>query len=139
MHSRPACRPKQSEDAMSPGSQGGGSPLGFPGSDPGGDGGDGSGNFGLGHVPRNARSIGAGSGAIHDESIIYKAKDLQLVVVQTLPTDAAQFRGWRNSFLTKASAKDRTGQNSIRTWLLEAFSANTTVEQLEITSLQMPR
>ena len=57
----------------------------------------------------------------------------------TLPNDAAQFRGWRNSFLTKAASIDKTGENRIMTWLLESFSANVSVEYLEQTSLEMPR
>ena len=119
-------------------SQGNGLPYGFPG---GGRGSPGDGRndvLGFGYAQHNTRSVGAGSFVLHDENSVYKTKDLQLVVIQTLPTDAAQFRGWRHSFLTKASAIDKTGQNHIMTWLLEAFSANTTVEQLEITSLQMP-
>ena len=85
------------------------------------------------------RSVGAGSAMINDESSIYRTKDLQSVIVPTLPNDAAQFRGWRNSFLTKASSIDKTGENRIMTWLLGSFSADTTVEYLEQTSLEMPR
>ena len=57
----------------------------------------------------------------------------------TLPNDAAQFRGWRNSFLTKAASIDKTGENRIMAWLLESFSANVSVEYFEQTSLEMPR
>ena len=85
------------------------------------------------------RSVGAGSARINDESTIYKTKDLQSVTVPTLPNDAAQFRGWRNSFLTKAASIDKTGENRIMTWLLESFSAEVSVEYLEQTSLEMPR
>ena len=60
-------------------------------------------------------SVGAGSNRINDESSIYKTKDLQSVPVPTLPNDAAQFRGWRNSFLTKAAPIDKTGENRIMT------------------------
>ena len=62
---------------------------------------------------------------IFDESLTHKAK--------------AQFGGWKNPFLTKASSIDKTGQSRIMTWLLEAFSASTTVEHLEQTSMEMPR
>ena len=85
------------------------------------------------------RSVGAGSDRINDASSIYKTKDLQPVSVPTLPNDAAQFRGWRNSFLTKATSIDKTGENRIMTWLLESFSADVSVEYLEQTSLEMPR
>ena len=77
------------------------------------------------------RSVGAGSARINNESTIYKTKDLQSVTVPTLPNDAAQFRGWRNSFLTKAASIDKTGENRIMTWLLESFSAEVSVEYLE--------
>jgi len=59
--------------------------------------------------------------------------------VPTLPSDAAQFRGWHTSFFTKASSMDKIGENSIMAWLLESFSAEGTVEYLEQTSLEMPR
>lgn len=85
------------------------------------------------------RSQGVGSTMINDESQIYKAKDLSLVKIETLPADAAQYRGWRNSFLTKASSIDKTGQNRILQWLLQAFTPDTTREMLQATSAEMPR
>ena len=118
----------------------GGYPHGFP-FDGGGppDGGDGDGSPVLVVGSMGHRSVGVGSMLIIDESSIYKAKDLSNVTIPALPTDAAQFRGWRNSFLTKASSIDKTGRNRIMTWLLEAFSADVSVEYLEQTSLEMPR
>ena len=106
-------------------------------SEPGDGGGSGGGSMDRSHG--GLRSVGAGSAMINDESSIYRTKDLQSVTVPTLPNDAAQFRGWRNSFLTKASSIDKTGENRIMTWLLEAFSADSAVEYLEQTSLEMPR
>lgn len=32
--------------------------------------------------------------------------------IGSIPVDAAQFRGWENAFLTKASSIDKTRQNS---------------------------
>ena len=76
---------------------------------------------------------------LNDESLVYKAKDLVLVKIETIPVDAAQFRGWKNAFLTKASSIDKTGQNRILQWLLQAFAPDTTREMLEITSTELPR
>ena len=132
------------ESPVSTNRSSGGPPYGFPQRDPGGGGSPGGGdgdpgfNAGYGQM-RGTRSVAAGSGLLVDEGQIYKAKDLQSITVPALPTDAAQFRGWRNSFLTKASSIDRTGQNRIMTWLLESFSADVTVEYLQQTSLEMPR
>ena len=49
-------------------------------------------------------SIGVGSAVVFDESVIFKAKDLSLIKIETIPVDAAQYRGWKNAFLTKASS-----------------------------------
>ena len=103
------------------------------------DDGGGSGGGSMDRSHGGLRSVGAGSAMINDETSIYRTEDLQSVTVPTLPNDAAQFRGWRNSFLTKASSIDKSGANRIMTWLLEAFSADSTVEYLEQTSLEMPR
>ena len=61
-------------------------------------------------------SIGVGSAAVFDESVIFKAKDLSLIKIETIPVDAAQYGGWKNAFLTKASSIDKTcktGQSQI--------------------------
>ena len=88
------------------------SPFGSGGGD-GGGGGGGGGNSG-GHSPHASahgqRSIAARLGIVVDDSLIYKAKYLNLVPIATLPNDAAQFRGWKNSFLIKVSSIDKTGQ-----------------------------
>ena len=59
--------------------------------------------------------------------------------IESIPTDAAQFRGWKNSFLTKTSSIDKTGQNRILQWLVRAFSPDTNRELLEVTLAEMPR
>ena len=46
-----------------------------------------------------------------------------MVKIDQLPSTAAQFRSWRNSFLTKTCAIDQTGQDIILTWLTEAFNS----------------
>lgn len=55
--------------------------------------------------------------ALDDESLVCKAKDIALVKIGSIPIDAAQFRGSKNAFLTKASSIDKTGQNRILQWL----------------------
>ena len=84
-------------------------------------------------------SIGVGSAVIFDESVISKAKDLNLIKIETIPVDAAQYRGWKNVFLIKASSIDKTGQSQILQWLLQAFSPDVTREMLILTSAEMPR
>ena len=116
---------------------GGGSPDRGRGSPPN----DSPASSGLGRVrgDRINPSIGVGSAVIFDESVIYKAKDLSLIKIETIPVDAAQYRGWKNAFLTKASSIDKTGQSQILQWLLQAFSPDVTREMLILTSAEMPR
>ena len=69
------------------------------------------------------RSAGVGSGRVElTEKEIYKSKDLSLVKIEQLPINAAQFRSWKNAFITKTCAIDQTGQNIILTWISEAFN-----------------
>ena len=69
------------------------------------------------------RSAGVGSGRVElTEKEIYKSKDLSLVKIEQLPVNAAQFRSWKNAFITKTCAIDQTGQDIILTWLSEAFN-----------------
>ena len=69
------------------------------------------------------RSAGVGSGRVElTEKEIYKSKDLSLVKIEQLPINAAQFRSWRNAFITKTCAIDQTGQDIILTWISEAFN-----------------
>ena len=56
------------------------------------------------------------------EKEIYKSKDLSLVKIEQLPINAAQFRSWKNAFITKTCAIDQTGQDIILTWISEAFN-----------------
>ena len=69
------------------------------------------------------RSAGVGSGRVElTEKEIYKSKDLSLVKIEQLPINAAQFRSWKNAFITKTCAIDQTGQDIILTWISEAFN-----------------
>ena len=94
---------------------GGGSPSG-PGSWQGGR--------GLSSPSRAFQSIGVGSAAvILSEKDVYRSKDISLVKVDTLPSSAAEFRAWRNTFVTRIAAIDQTGQDIVLKWLLEGFDA----------------
>ena len=44
--------------------------------------------------------------------------------VDALPRDAAQFRSWKNAFVTKVCAIDRTGADTLLKWLLPAFETS---------------
>ena len=70
------------------------------------------------------RSAGVGSNRVElTEKEIYKSKDLSLVKIEQLPVNAAQYRSWRNAFITKTCAIDQTGQDIILTWISEAFNS----------------
>ena len=56
------------------------------------------------------------------EKEIFESKDLSLVKIEQLPVNAAQFRSWRNAFITKTCAIDQTGQDIILAWVSEAFN-----------------
>ena len=67
------------------------------------------------------RSVGIGSNAVAmTEREILRTKDL------ALPTSAASYRGWRNSFVTKCCSIDLTGEDLVLQWIQKAFeySAN---------------
>lgn len=69
------------------------------------------------------RSAGVGSGRVElTEKEIYKSKGFPLVKIEQLPVNAAQFRSWRNAFITKTCAIDQTGQDIILAWISEAFN-----------------
>ena len=69
------------------------------------------------------RSAGVGSGRVElTEKEIYKSKDLSLVKIEQLPVNAAQFRSWKNSFITKTCAIDQTGEDVILSWIAESFN-----------------
>ena len=66
-------------------------------------------------------SRGVGSDNAFSEEDVYKHKDLSLIKVDALPKDAAQFRSWKNAFVTRVCAIDRTGADTLLRWLLPAF------------------
>ena len=70
---------------------------------------------------RSAHSRGVGSDNVFSEEDVYKRKDLSLIKVDALPKDAAQFRSWKNAFVTRVCAIDRTGADTLLRWLLPAF------------------
>ena len=69
----------------------------------------------------SAHSRGVGSNCLLSEEDVYKHKDLSLIKVDALPKDAAQFRSWKNAFVTRVCAIDRTGTDTLLRWLLPAF------------------
>lgn len=88
------------------------------------DGGGGSPPAGSPHRPGSdfaTRSAGVGSAAVVVESDIYKSKDLNLLKIETLPTNAAEFRTWKNTFLTRVASIDLTGRDIILDWVMCAF------------------
>ena len=70
---------------------------------------------------QSAHSRGVGSNNLLSEEDVYKHKDLSLIKVDALPKDAAQFRSWKNAFVTRVCAIDRTGADTLLRWLLPAF------------------
>ena len=70
---------------------------------------------------QSAHSRGVGSNSLLSEEDVYKHKDLSLIKVDALPKDAAQFRSWKNAFVTRVCAIDRTGTDTLLRWLLPAF------------------
>ena len=70
---------------------------------------------------QSAHSRGVGSNSLFSEEDVYKRKDLSLIKVDALPKDAAQFRSWKNAFVTRVCAIDRTGADTLLRWLLPAF------------------
>ena len=55
---------------------------------------------------------------------MYRYKALQSVKIESLPQDAAAFRGWKNGLVTKLCSIDLTGRDIILEWILEALDPN---------------
>ena len=83
----------------------------------------------------------AALGATLSEDQVYKNKDLSGVVIPTLPSDAASYRGWKNSLIAKLASLDRTGDGVIMRWIQEAFQPSSPAVQtaLESSSGGLPR
>ena len=90
------------------------------------------------HDRHSFHSIGVGSRAFLSESDVYKNKDLSLVKEDSLPTSAAEYHAWKNTFLTKVSSIDKTGDDVILGWLLQAFDENIRLTDLDHSGL-LPR
>ena len=69
------------------------------------------------------RSQGIGSTGVVEEADVYRNKDLSLVKIDSLPRDVAQFRGWKNAFVTRLCSIDKfkTGKDTILHWVMPAF------------------
>lgn len=66
------------------------------------------------------------------ERDILRTKDLALIKIDQLPTSAASYRGWRNSFLTKCCSIDLTGEDVILQWIQKARITSCRLEASQI-------
>lgn len=90
-----------------------------------------------GGTPR--RSVGIGSSNVGlTERDVLKTKDLGLIKIDHLPTSAAQYRGWRNSFITKCCSIDLTGNDVILQWINKSFEFSADGSELMASGL-LPR
>ena len=76
------------------------------------------------HILVCAAFIGVGSAVLSSEESVYRYKALQSVKIESLPQDAAAFRGWKNGLVTKLCSIDITGSDIILHWILEALDPN---------------
>ena len=85
-------------------------------------------------------SVGVGSGPLGFmvEKDVYRSKDLSLIKLETLPTTAAEFRAWRNTFVTRISSIDQTGQDIILAWVMQAFVENKDASDLQDSGILPP-
>ena len=97
------------------GDGGGGPPAGSPGSTPHG-------------ATHSRRSSGVGSAIVYEEGDVYRNKDLAMIKIDALPRDAANFRSWRNSFITRLCSIDRTGHDTLLHWIMPAFEASSSAD-----------
>ena len=51
----------------------------------------------------------------------YRSKGLSLVKIDSLPRDAAQFRRWKNAFVTRLCSIDKTSKDTVLHWVMPAF------------------
>lgn len=110
----PSGSSSSSTEGHGPGGFPGGWPVGPP-SDPGG-----SGDSPYSPHP-SYHSIGVGSASLSSEESVYRYKALQSVKVDSLPQDAASYRGWKNGLVTKLCSIDITGRDIILQWVLESL------------------
>ena len=129
---QPCPNPSGSDPSSSSSDSGGGGGHPDGGWSPPHHGSSGGGNSPGGFTPNQGgympnRSVGIGSNAVAmTEREILRTKDLALIKIDQLPTSAASYRGWRNSFVTKCCSIDLTGEDLVLQWIQKAFeySAN---------------
>ena len=63
---------------------------------------------------------------------------MALLKIDQLPSSAAQYRGWRNSFVTKCCSIDLTGQDVVLQWIQRSFQHSADGSEL-LSSGLLPR
>ena len=97
-----------SSDSSSVSDHGHGRPKGGPGGPPGDPGGGSPHGSGAASPHRNLLGVGVGEEAAWSEDTVRRSKALQPVKVDSLPQDAAAYRGWKNGLVTKLCSIDVT-------------------------------
>ena len=82
-------------------------------------------------------SVGVGSAVVLTENDVYRYKSLTAVKIESLPQDAAAYRGWKNGLVTRLCSIDVTGKDIILEWILEALDA--TADLTETKCMALPR
>ena len=94
------------------------------------------------HVPRsNQQSEDDDDDPVSMEDQCLRWKDVSSVKLPPLPDSAGALRSWKNAVLPMLIALDKSDQNFLYTWLMEAFHAKLPheVEQLRFDSGGFPR
>ena len=116
------------------------SPGGFPGPwglPPGPPDDSHHGSQGSGSRHPHNMSVGVGSAVVLTENDVYRYKSLTAVKIESLPQDAAAYRGWKNGLVTRLCSIDVTGKDIILEWILEALDA--TADLTETKCMALPR
>ena len=51
---------------------------------------------------------------------------------ENLPTSAAEYRGWKNTFLSRVASIDQTGNDTILAWLSKCFNNEKVISQIVV-------
>ena len=121
----PGHSPSGSSSSSKEGQGPGGFPFGWPDGPPTPSNPGGSGFGGSPHSQHpSLHSVGIGSASLSSEESVYRYKALQSIRIDSLPQDAAAFRGWKNGLVTKLCSIDITGRDIILQRALEALDPN---------------
>ena len=98
----PGQSPSGSSSSSKEGQGPGGFPFGWPDGPPTPSNPGGSSFGGSPHSQHpSLHSVGVGSASLSSEESVYRYKALQSIKIDSLPQDAAAFRGWKNGLVTK--------------------------------------